>query len=166
MKNTNKNTLAPVTRVLGIAALMLAMVFTLSSCKEDDPPPDDPQEAFYGTWLCSDAQSGYGCDMTIKITEGKFELTDTVGDYIKFDIDKWTEVTTKTGTDSFPTTHDLLANYPSGYTLDVKAGTLAMKGYTYTFTIYAVYMHKDGKSIRKWSNDGLSIYDEEVFIKQ
>jgi hypothetical protein len=164
MKNTNKNTLAPVTRVLGIAALMLAMVFTLSSCKEDDPPPDDPKEAYFGTWFLSYGP-GNGSE-TIKITEGKFELTGTSGWSFKFDIDKWTEVTTKTGTYHFPETDNLLADYPSGYTLDVKAGTLNKSDSVVGFTIFAVYMHKDGKSIRTCANTWPYIDDDEVYIKQ
>jgi hypothetical protein len=103
MKNTNKNTLASMTRVLGTIAVIFALVFSLSTC--DDTPKDTvTQSDYYGTW--KDVRSGI-----IIITLSASGYKQEIGtDYIQCAITNWqaAENTHATGK----------VDFPSGYKLD------------------------------------------------
>jgi len=169
MKNTIK-----------IITLVVVIGFSITACNTGSDTDGYSnhgafQENYYGTWFMDKAIFGLDHDRTITITNNRFEMQASNGKsyYLKFDIESWDAVTTMTGTMSppsagYPTTHDMLVDYPYGFTLTIKSGTLENPGVDGSSagnpgSSLTIYMHKIESKFIWWWSTGTVV---GLYIKQ
>jgi hypothetical protein len=122
---------------------------------------------YIGTWFAEGSlqSPALSHNRTLTITENRFDITDTDGNYIRFDITSWTPVTTVASGNTYPTNHANLSNYPSGFTLGVS--NLSVKNYNDPGSSLTVYLHSDGNSIKTWQSIVSSnAPSTNVYVKQ
>jgi hypothetical protein len=121
--------------VLGIAALVLAMVLLMTTCSTGTT--DDPQSDCYGTWVLHDPS----LILTATISASVLEVeTSPQGNYTQYAITNWQAVEN--------TDPDGKADFPSGYrfnrtTIVINGGS----GYVGENGIQYMYLSNDKKEM-------------------